>query len=180
MFIPGQWAAAFINSLEREGAEIEDGIETLKVLSSWINSLPGVSGSGAEKLEALIRQGMKKTGNSSRAREVAVRFLVLMVKKNTIRHIDLVIDKMRKLLDKKRGVVSASVEYAMPKDAADEERIKEAIKKRTGAARVDLSGRVNPELIGGYRLRIGDEIIDASIRSQLLQMETCLAGDGGN
>lgn len=44
---------------------------------------------------------------------------------------------------------------------------------------MELTGQVKEELIGGYRLRIGDEIIDASIRSQLQKMEACLAG-GGN
>jgi F-type H+-transporting ATPase subunit delta len=54
-------------------------------------------------------------------------------------------------------------------------RITEAIKKRTGALRIKLETQVNPELIGGYRLRIGDEIIDASVRSQLRRLESCLA-----
>jgi len=46
---------------------------------------------------------------------------------------------------------------------------------------VELTGQINTELIGGYRLKIEDERIDASVRRQLLEMEACLAAvDGGS
>jgi F-type H+-transporting ATPase subunit delta len=103
-----------------------------------------------------------------------------MVRKNTIHHIDSVIEETTKLLNKKRGIVAASIEYALPLGEETVIRVKEAIKKRTRAARVDLSGQLRPELIGGYRLKIGDELIDASISSQLKKLENRLAaGVGG-
>jgi F-type H+-transporting ATPase subunit delta len=191
MFVPEHWAAAFINSLETQGGEAAEGIDALKILVSWAKSLPGVvSGSSdAEKLETLVRQaavaaGMAKTsafsgGDLSPALEAALRFLVLMVKKNKFRHIDPVIDETKKLLDRKNGLVPVTLEYVLP--PGDSSGIEEAIRKRTGAARVEITERVNPELIGGYRLWIGDEIIDASVRSQLQKLEACLtAGNGGN
>ena len=193
MFAPGRWAAAFVNSLAAQGGE-EEGLNAFRELASWVKTLPSVLGPGAvsgssaaEKLEKLIREGMAKTRdsaelmNSDPALEIALRFLILMVKKNMIRHIDSVIEETKKILDKKNGIVQVSLEYASP--PGDESRIKEAIKKRTGAVGVELEGRVNPELIGGYRLQIGDEIIDASVRSQLRKLETCLTagiGGGGN
>jgi len=104
-----------------------------------------------------------------------------VVRKNIIRHIDPVIAEAKKILDRKNGIVQVSAEYAFPPGEDFEFRIMERIKKQTGAVRVDITGQVNPRLIGGYRLRIGDEIIDASVRLQLRKLETCLAsGDGGN
>ena len=188
MFQTGHWAAALINSLEREGEEIEDSIAFLKVLSGWVKTLPGeVAGShAAEKVESLIREAMAKTtataaaladtkAKSSSPNEIALRFFVLLVKKNNTHYLDLVIEEAKKILDKKRGIISVSVEYAFASDENVESFLKEEIKKRTGAAQVNLTGRVNAELIGGYRLRIGDEIIDASVRSQLRKLETSLS-----
>jgi len=181
MFVPGNWVAAFINSLAAQGGEAEEGFSALKALTPWVKSLPGevFGSSAAEKLEKTIRRAAAGTVISP-ALEVTIRFLALMVKKNTFRYIDTVIDETEKFLDRKNGVVKAVVEYVFPLPD-DESRIKEAIAKQTGAARVDITMQVKAELIGGYRLRIGDEVIDASIRSQLRQLETCLAaGDGGN
>jgi len=191
MFVSRQWAAAFADS---QDGEIEEGLNALVTLASWVKSLPGAvfGSSSAEKLEKLIREGMAKAGTPSPALEVAVRFLVLMIRKNVFRHIDSVIDETRKILDKKNGIVQGSLEYAFPPAEDDVSRIEEAIRRRTGAARVDIKRQVTPELIGGYRLRLGDELIDASVRSQLQKLETSLAAgvfpgtegsplvDGGN
>jgi len=182
MFQSGHWAAALINSIEREGGEIEDGIEFLKVLASWVKKLPAESGgryaagnsaagsSAAQKLEKLIRDGITKNNEAlSPGQESALRTFLLMVQKNAIRSIEQVIEKTKKLLDKKNGVIAVSVEYALP-IGDNGSRIKEEIKKRSAAVRVDLTEHYNPDLIGGYRLRIDDEIIDASVRSQLRRL----------
>lgn len=178
MFVPDHWAAACFNSLEREGGDIEESICVLCVLASWVKSLRGevFGSSAAEKAEELIRNGIAKINFSSTACEIAIRFFVLMIRKNTIKHIDAVIDEIRKLQNRKNGVVSVLVESVLAPDDKLESRIIEAVKKQSGAFKVELKSQVNPELIGGYRLRIGDELIDASIRTQLLKLETLLAG----
>ena len=202
MFSGRAWAEAFIDTLEREGAKIEDGknansiyadgIEALEVFASQVSSLRGMAfgSSAAEKLEALFREGMRKAGVSSPAYETALRFIVLMVRKNVFRHIARVLDEAKKILDRKNRIVRVIVEYAAAPgedDAGaksakfvDENRVKELVKKRSGAAGVEVVMRNNQELMGGYRLRIGDELIDASVRSQLKDLAASLAaGDGG-
>ena len=182
MFVAKSWAAAFINSFEKEGVEFEDGLTTLMALSHGVSMGGAFSGrAAAEELEPLIRSAITKTGTISSAEEIAVRFFLLMVKKNKVRYKDSVIREINNILDKKRGVVAASVEYAFTPKEEFESCIKEAIRKRTGAAKVNLTGKVSPELIGGYRLRIGDEVIDASILYQLHRMKDSLtAGNGGD
>jgi F-type H+-transporting ATPase subunit delta len=180
MFISKRWAAAFVNSFEKEDGNIEDGINTLKALADFADSLPGiVSGrAAAEMLEPLVRNAMTKAGQEA---ETAVRFFLLMVKKNAVCHVDSIIEEIKKILDKKNGVIHAFAEYAHEPEKDFISEINQLIKKMTGAASVELTGQINPELIGGYRLKIGDEIIDASVRRQLQKMEACLAaGDGGN
>ena len=180
MFNPGFWAAAFVNSLERKDEDAGEGIAALGALVPWVKSLPGAvfGTSAALKLETFIRNAVSKTGISSPEMETAIRFLVLMVRKNSIHHIDAVMNEAKKILNKKNGVVHVSAEYAFPPEDDIEERVKDAIKKQTGAARVELEAQINAELIGGYRLKVGDEIIDASVLAQLKNLEACLA-DGG-
>jgi len=193
MFSGRAWAEAFIDTLEREGCKFEDGIEVLEVFAVPVSSLRGIvfGSSAAEKLEALLREGLRKAGVSSPAHETALRFIVLMVRKNTFRRFNSVLAEAKKLLDIKNRIVRVTVEYAAApgEDAAgaksakfmDEGRVRELIKKKSGAAGVEIVMRNNQEILGGYRLRIGDEVIDASIRSQLKKLAASLAsGDGGN
>ena len=185
MFASGSWARAFINLLEESGADIANGLAALEALSSWAGSLDGaVFGStAAEKLEVLIREGMKAAspdaGLESAALNTAVSFFLFTVKKNNFRHIDLIMEEIKKLLDEKQGLVTASLEYALPMEKDLVSKIQQVVKERSGATSAVLTEQHRPELIGGYRLRIGYEIIDASIRSQLFKLEESLAGDGG-
>jgi F-type H+-transporting ATPase subunit delta len=158
--------------------EIEDGIDVFEILASGIKSLPGIiSGRlAAEKLEKQIRHEMKAFSESnSPSLELAVRFLILMVRKGMFRHVNLIIKEAKKLLNEKRRLIEVSLEYASP--LLEESRIKEAIKKRTGATKVVLNSTHKPELIGGYKIKIGDEVIDASVRSQLEKLQITLQSE---
>jgi ATP synthase F1 delta subunit len=180
MFVSKQWAAAFVNSLEREGGDFESGINTLKILADFAASLQGMvfGKAAATALEPLVRDAMVK---AKLTQETIIRFFLLMVRKDAICHSDSIICEIREILDKRNGVVKVSAEYAFEPEKDLLSEINAIIRKMTGAASVELTGQINKELIGGYRLRIGDEIIDASVRRQLQKMEACLAaGDGGS
>ena len=195
MFVSAHWAKAFINSIEEvsdrnlsEG-EMDSGVDMLRTLSSWAASLHGreLNSSSIKTLEVIIRQGIKKANGFSEdvdlspATETAVRFFVLMLKKHRIHRIDSVIKEVNKTLNRKRSIVEGSLEYAAA--LPDEAKIIAAIKSKTGAAGVNLVKRQDANLIGGYRLRIGDKIADASIRLQLRKLEAQLAAgceDGGS
>jgi len=177
MFKGKQWASAFVNLVEKEGGDIEDGVDMLKALA---DSIPGsVYGRAAAiRLEPLIRGAIPEVRQDQ---ETVIRFFLLMIKKNVICNVDSVIGEIKKILDKRSGAVKVIAEYAFEPEKSFISEIKEVIKNRTGAASVELTGQINTELIGGYRLRIGDEVIDASVRRQLLEMEAYLgAVDGGS
>jgi len=177
MLMSKQWASAFVNSIAKEGGDIEDCINMLKALA---DSLPAtVSGRvAAIRLEPLVRGAIPEV---KQGQEITIRFFLLMVKKNIVRHVDSVIGEIKKILDKRSGVINVTAEYAFEPEKDFISEIEEFIKKQTGAASVKLTGQINSELIGGYRLKIDDEIIDASVRRQLLKMKTCLAAvDGGS
>ena len=169
------WALAFVNSLESEGVKLDEGFAAFKTLSNRIKSLPSVvyGRNAAEIIQTLYREGWKNE-TLPIAFELSIRFIVLMVRKNMFRHRDLIISDIQKLFDKKNGVVTARLEYAVTEggeEPVEKLRITEAIKKRTGAAKLVLESKQNPALIGGYRVIIGDEVIDASISSQLNNMK---------
>ena len=182
MFAANRWAKAFFDVVNSENGKIEDSIAALRVFSSWVKTLKGevFGSSAAKKIEALVRSGAAGNAPLPDELEAAVRLFVLLVKKNAVHHIDAVIGEAQKLLNKKNRVLLATAEYVAAPEESFYSRVKEALIKKTGAARVELTGRANPGLIGGYRLWIGDQVIDASIRSQLRKMEACLneAADG--
>ena len=69
-------------------------------------------------------------------------------------------------MDRERGIVVATVTSAAPLEPAELEAIGARIRGMTGS-QVELETRDDPELIGGVTVRIGDRLIDASVRGRL-------------
>ena len=63
---------------------------------------------------------------------------------------------------------------AVPLDEKTVQSIGKRISERTGQ-KVELSSRVDPDLIGGIVLRVGNVILDASIRNRLNQLRKTVA-----
>jgi len=91
---------------------------------------------------------------------------VLLVSKGRLSRGGDIFQQFNQLLDAHRGVERASVTTALP--LADEER--EVVSRRLGEIvdrKVVMDGQVDPSIIGGFIARIGDTLIDGSIRQKL-------------
>lgn len=56
---------------------------------------------------------------------------------------------------------------------SDEEldRIKDLILKQTNLSQVHITTKINPELIGGFRVKVGTTVLDGSVKKDLEQIE---------
>lgn len=71
------------------------------------------------------------------------------------------------------GVRDAEVESAFAMDAAAQKALVADLERKFNC-KIQATVRVVPELIGGVRIAIGDEVIDASVRGKLAAMATAL------
>jgi F-type H+-transporting ATPase subunit delta len=89
-----------------------------------------------------------------------------------------VIFRIRRELDvlweRENRMLAVSVTSAVELDAATVDGIGERIGERTGR-RVALTRIIDPDIIGGIVLRVGNSILDASIRSRLEQLRKQVA-----
>ena len=69
------------------------------------------------------------------------------------------------LMDEHQGIAHAEVATAVPLDKKQEDRLSSRISELVGKEIV-LTTVVEPELIGGLTARVGDKLIDGSIRSR--------------
>jgi F-type H+-transporting ATPase subunit delta len=81
--------------------------------------------------------------------------------------------QFQSLVDVRSGVSQATIESAFPIDATQLAEVKVAMERRF-ARKLETHVVVVPELIGGVRVIVGDEVLDASIRARLEQMKAAL------
>lgn len=81
--------------------------------------------------------------------------------------------EFHRLLDEHRGIVRAEVVTAVEPDQAERGRIEQWLADITGKE-VRLEYRTDPELVGGMVVKIGDRVVDGSVRSKLNSLRRTL------
>jgi F-type H+-transporting ATPase subunit delta len=81
--------------------------------------------------------------------------------------------QFRALVNARSGISDARIESAFPIDASALTEVVSVLEKRF-ARRLNASVEVRPELIGGIRVVVGDEVLDTSVSSRLQQMKVAL------
>jgi len=84
----------------------------------------------------------------------------------------LALEQLR-VLDRERGVVPAVVTSAVPLSAEEAAAVQARVEAMTGST-VSLRSEVDPSLVGGLTLRVGDRLLDASIRGRLERLRSQL------
>jgi F-type H+-transporting ATPase subunit delta len=72
-----------------------------------------------------------------------------------------------------RGVSDALIQSAFPLSAKQIAALLPSLEKRFGC-KLKADVQVVPELIGGVRVTVGDEVLDTSVKARLAQMQTAL------
>jgi F-type H+-transporting ATPase subunit delta len=91
------------------------------------------------------------------------------------RRIDSVIDELCALAAQQRERVVAEVRVAAPLDADQQRRLAEALSKLKGRT-VRLNVAVDPAVLGGVHVRIGDEVIDGTVAARMENASRAILG----
>jgi ATP synthase F1 delta subunit len=97
---------------------------------------------------------------------VVVNFLELLIEKHRMP----ALFRIRRILDtlwqEENRLLPVSVTSAVALDEATVRQIGDRIAQQTGR-RVELTARVEPDILGGIIVRVGNSVLDASIRHRL-------------
>jgi ATP synthase F1 delta subunit len=101
-------------------------------------------------------------------------FLETLVERHRMPAIFAIQDRYQELWDEEMKLLSVEVTSAVGLDSETVSSIGERVGSQTGR-QVELSSRVDPEILGGIVLRVGNFVLDASIRNQLEQLRKQVA-----
>ncbi len=91
------------------------------------------------------------------------------------RRIDAVVDDLADAAARQRQRIVAEVRVAQPLDAEQERRLAEALSALKGR-RVRLNVAVDPAILGGVHVTVGDEVIDGTVSARLEQARRTMLG----
>ena len=103
------------------------------------------------------------------ADEHVVRFLELLAERHRMPVIHRIRRAYEEMWAEENKLLPVSVTSAVDLDERLVESIGERIQEQTGR-RVELSSNVDPDVLGGLVLRVGNMVLDASVRNRLEQL----------
>ncbi len=118
--------------------------------------------SAEEQLKALDAV-LERAGISG----ISANFLKLVAQKRRLFAIADMIDDFHKLDDVAKGRIRAEVTAAEPLKDKHVAALKAALAELTGGKSVEVTIKVDPEIIGGLIVKLGSRMVDGSLRTKL-------------
>src|SRR3984885_11924045 len=120
-----------------------------------------------EKQDALVRM-------LDGADQTLLNFLSLLIEKHRMPVIFRIRHEYERLWDEENKTLPVEITSAVELDKATTESLGKTIGERAGR-KVTLAARVDPDILGGIVIRVGNSILDASIRNRLEQLRRHVA-----
>ncbi len=110
-------------------------------------------------------------------------FVSLLVKKRMMGKSDEVVEAYRKLELSSAGIIEAEVSSSQPLAKEAEEKIKKFVEKEFGQTSktvikttgVQINHTIDEKLLGGIKVKVGDTILDGTLKGRLQEMKLALS-----
>lgn len=153
-----------LDALQQQLAQFADEVDRNRELQVFFFS-PYLS--TAEKQEGIERA-------ISGAEPELVNFLELLVDKHRMTEVFRIRRELDELWKQENRRLDVTVTSAVELDRSVVEKIGQEVERQTGE-KVDLSSKVDAEILGGIVLQVGNMVLDASIRSRLEKLRKSVA-----
>ena len=176
--IPGVIAKRYATALLELGAEtnqLDTLVDELQRVAQAYGGSPDLRAAFDDPLvapqakKAILDEIIGRLGASGTTKNA----LGLLLDRRRIRALPAIAMKLREMADERRGIVRAEVLTAMPLPEDYFGKLQRELERITGR-RIALDRKLDPSLICGVVVRVGDTVYDGSLIARLRQMKDSL------
>jgi F-type H+-transporting ATPase subunit delta len=168
--VAGRYAKALLLVAERR-REVAPALADLKGMAEALApDGPAARHLASPELRMQDKRQALRDACAGRVLRVVVLFLDLLLRKKRLGELPAIVVEFERLVERAQGVQRAHVVSAVPLMRAELERLTPELERIT-RSKVKLTTAVDPSLVGGALVRIGDRVIDRSVRSLLEAIE---------
>jgi len=157
-------ADAVVKQLNAFGALYAESVELRVFLSS-----PAVS---RQAKHGVIEKLLARLGAS----KIVRNFLFVLADKQRTHILPEIITSFQEEIRKRQGVAEAQVSSAVELSVAQKQELARMLERLTGR-RVEAKYSLEPQLLGGAVVRLGDTVYDGSVRHRLNKLRARLAAE---
>jgi F-type H+-transporting ATPase subunit delta len=170
-----RYAKAIIAVAEEQDALEQTG-DALRLLRALAEDPQIAHGLSNPLLSPAARRGLARAiADQFKFRPMMRNFLSLLADHRRLDALVSIADEYQTILDAKLGRVRATFTSAAPLTAEQVDALVSALARKTGRT-VLAEQRVDPALLGGVVVDVGGKVYDGSLRTQLEELATTIAG----
>jgi len=171
-----RYAKALFAVGKEEGA-FDDYGKSLKDMAALFASTPEVQDALTNPMYPLEARAkvMEYLIGKSKASKVMANFFNLLVQKKRADILPDIAEQFQALVDADKNVSRGTVVSAAELSSSLSKKVQETLEKITGK-QVVLTAQVDPSIIGGIVAKVGDLVLDGSIKSQLAGLKESIKG----
>tara|TARA_B100000700_G_C14604525_1_gene650682 strand:+ start:92 stop:640 length:549 start_codon:yes stop_codon:yes gene_type:complete len=169
------YAEAFLQVAESRN-EVDEIVEQTKSILKLWNECPEFS--QAMTSPVLEVEAKKSALEKIFAKEVTPSFLnllKLLADRQRIGILNSVLDRLLELYREQRNIALATVTSASPLNESQQDELLKKIQSVAGTDNLEINLEVDPDLIGGFIVKVGSKVIDASLSGQVRRLGLALA-----
>lgn len=161
------YAEAFLNAAEKAG-QVDEALEDFEA----VVNLAGVPRSDVRQLFVsgvigrLRRDGLIRKVFDGRANPLLVNFFLVVNDHERVSLLPAILFEARALRDRRASLLPVNLAAAVPLSEDQVERIRQRVRDVLHVEPI-IEVKVDPELLGGIQLRVGDWLFDGTVRSYL-------------
>ncbi|EDK38512.2 hypothetical protein PGUG_02610 [Meyerozyma guilliermondii ATCC 6260] len=150
--------------------KVNDLIETDAKVNQFLNN-PALSSDDRKVVIDTIASSLKLD-------KTVTNFLTVLSDNNRLSEFKSIYTKFGQLNDAEQGIVEATITSAKPLDSKILKRLQTAITKSSfvgDGKTLKVANEVNPEILGGLVVEVGDKTVDLSISSKVAKLNATLS-----
>jgi len=125
-----------------------------------------------EAKHRVVEKLLERVGGS----KIVRNFLLVVIDHQRALFLPEIVAAFQEVIRQRQGITEARISSAVELNAPQKAEMKSTLERLTGK-RVEATFSLEPELLGGAVVRVGDTVYDGSLRSRLNELRTRLASE---
>lgn len=161
-----RYAAAYFNQEKRAGS-LDAASADLNAIEARLVATPRLAQvAGHPLIDEKRKKEALQLALTGAVRASTLSFLHLLIDRRRISLIGEIKSEFDQMLRRERNVASAVAVSAVALTPAQTSALEKALERRTGKD-IELTTEVDPSLMGGLLIRMGDTVIDGTVKGKL-------------
>ena len=166
--------ARAVFEIAQETGEIEGWLDDLGVLVRDVDNADVAAYLDAPQVSIERKAELVRGAFGDTVGPLAINLLLVLASRGNASLIRGVAEEYQQIVDADRGIERAEVVSAVQLDRQQLDDISSLLKTVSGKE-VTVADRVEPDILGGLIVRVGDRVMDGSTRTRLQKMRKSLA-----